>query len=105
MVLISLEKPKALDFVDVVYESTLEPFYYHQDNYEHLILMEDGAPVHSSRIVANWRTQIGLQKLQWPANSLDLNPIENLWKVCKDRVQNMTQPKSKDEMWNHINAT
>ena len=68
LVLIPLEKCKALDFVDVVYELALEPFYYHDDNYEHLILMEDGAQVHSSCIVLNWREQIGLQKLQWPAN-------------------------------------
>ena len=55
LVLIPLEKRKALDFVDVVYELALEPFYYHHDNYKHLILMEDGAPVYSSRVVANWR--------------------------------------------------
>ena len=61
LVLIPPEKRKALDFVDIVYESALEPFYYHHDNYEHLILMEDGALVHSSHVVANWRKQIGLQ--------------------------------------------
>ena len=55
LVLIPPEKRKALDFVDVVYESALEHFYYHHDNYEHLILMEDGALVHSSCIVANWK--------------------------------------------------
>jgi len=86
LVLIPPEKHKALDFVEVVYESALELFYYHHDNYENLILMEDGAPVHSSHVATNWREQIRLQKLQWPANSPNLNPIENLWKICKDRV-------------------
>ena len=78
LVLIPPEKHTALDFVEVVYESALEPFYYHYDNYEHLILMEDGASVHSSSVATNWREQIGLQKLQWPTNSPDFNSIENL---------------------------
>ena len=58
--LIPLEKCKALDFVEVVYELALEPFYYHHDNYGHLISLEDGAPVYSSRVATNWREQIGL---------------------------------------------
>ena len=84
LVLIPPNKRTALDFVDVVYTSGLESYYKGYNNYQHLILMEDGAPVHRSIAPKLWREALGMKKLQWPANSLDLNPIENVWKLCND---------------------
>jgi len=42
------------------------------------LLMEDGAPVHHSKVCEEWRQTHLLEKFDWPANSPDLNPIENL---------------------------
>ena len=49
LVLIPPDKRTAKDFVEIVYELALEHFYYHHDNYQDLILMEDGGPVHQSK--------------------------------------------------------
>jgi hypothetical protein len=46
LVFISPGKWKANDFVEVIYEGALEPYYHSHDNLEMLILMEDGVPVH-----------------------------------------------------------
>ena len=36
------------DFVKIVYETTLEHYCDYHNNYEHLILMKDGVPMHYS---------------------------------------------------------
>jgi hypothetical protein len=102
LVLIPRDKHTTKDFIEIVYESTLEHYFYHHENYVHLILMEDGAPMHHSNAPKFWREELGLTKLTWPANSHDLNPIDNLWKQCKDRVQQANRPRNKDEMWTSV---
>jgi hypothetical protein len=54
--------------------------------------MEDGVVVHYSNVQKDWSEQFGLRKLKWSPNSCDLNPIENMWKQIKDRVQQRNKP-------------
>lgn len=42
---------------------------------------------------------MGMTKMVWPVQSRDLNPIENIWNMCKDQVQSVSKPKNRDEMW------
>ena len=50
------------------------------------IFMHDGAPCHRSKMVKKFLEQKNIQMLEWPGNSPDLNPIENLWCVMKNKV-------------------
>ena len=39
---------------------------------------QDNDPKHSSRLVQGWLNQKGIDRLEWPPYSPDLNPIEHL---------------------------
>jgi len=48
--------------------------------------MHDSAPCHKARTVSKFLSDNQVKVLDWPGNSPDLNPIENLWKLMKKRI-------------------
>ena len=51
------------------------------------IFQQDSAPCHTAKSVKNWMQSEGVTVLEWPGNSPDLNPIENLWFMMKRKVR------------------
>ena len=59
--------------------------------------MQDGAPCHRSKVAKKFLGSNNIDLLEWPGNSLDLNPIENLWTNMKNKVSEK-QPLSGAEL-------
>ncbi len=49
------------------------------------IFQQDLAPAHTAKSTKSWLNDHGVTVLDWPANSPDLNPIENLWGISRGR--------------------
>uniref|UniRef100_A0A803KET0 Tc1-like transposase DDE domain-containing protein n=1 Tax=Xenopus tropicalis TaxID=8364 RepID=A0A803KET0_XENTR len=71
---------------------------------EDFIFQHDLAPAHSAKTTGKWFTDHGITVLNWPANSPDLNPIENLWDIVKRKLRD-TRPNTLDELKAAIEAS
>ena len=60
-------------------------------------LQQDNDPKHTSRVAKDFVAKKRINALDWPSNSPDLNPIENLWQIIKNKVEKR-MPKNIDDL-------
>ena len=81
-------------------ENYLLPFINNLENKNNYIFQEGNAPIHTAYIAKDWKKDNNIASLPWPAQSPDLNPIENLWDVLERRVRkHKPLPRNQDNLW------
>ena len=64
------------------------------------IFQDDNAPAHRSQVVKQWKEENMIITLPWPAQSPDLNPIENIWAELERKIRSYkVKPKNQSELF------
>ena len=77
----------------VVLEEHINTDYIRNNGF---IFQDDSAPCHRSALIKAFKIKNNIESLDWPGNSPDLNPIENLWSYLKRRVGRNKMMNSND---------
>ena len=83
-------------FIDIL-DSTLVPFITEKFAGGHRF-MQDNDPKHASSQARSFYERAGINWWRTPAESPDLNPIENLWHELKEFIRREVKPRTKDEL-------
>ena len=66
-----------------------------QEKSKKILFQEDNAPVHTARVARSFIESSNVELLPWPAQSPDINLIENFWSYIEVKIrQRDSQPSS-----------
>lgn len=100
LVFIPKDRRTGADYVNLVMAGPLWDFYSELMEERGIAkVMEDGAPVHTCKFAKEFRISHSLDTFPHPAQSPDMNPLEHVWYLLKDRISKREQiPKNLEEL-------
>ena len=84
-------------YVEAVVQNDILPFAHEIG--PDFVLMQNGARTHTSRVTIRFLEGSGIQVMDWPPRSPDLNCIEHLWDLIGRHLKNRQhQPQTFQEL-------
>ena len=94
-------------YLEVLQDNLISSMTYYFKDLKELVFMQDNASCHKTLLIMAFLDKQPFETLYQPAQSPDLNPIENIWSILKKKLfQDYNSPAGGQiEHWNRIKDT
>jgi transposase len=90
-------------YIDILEEGLLGTMEDHDILPSSSLFMHDNDPKHTAKRTKEWLQRNKINVMDWPAQSPDMNPIENLWNIVDQRLRKRKEkPANVEQLWEMV---
>jgi DDE superfamily endonuclease len=92
-------------YIKILEEGLIGTLEDHELSLSSSLFMHDNDPKHTAKSTKEWLRRNKINVMDWPAQSPDMNPIENLWNLVDQRLRKREKkPANAEELWQMVQA-